>query len=479
LLEHHETASKRRRLRHLHRSLIRRAFLLAKADSVVHDSLMTMTTRSTHSIHCWLRRLVLLFVSCLICCFAISQNLPAVTPPPDGDYPGGNTAEGFDALFNLTTGSYNTAIGWESLASDTTASFNTAVGAGTLLFNTAEENTATGTGALLSNTTGSQNTANGAFALVENTTGMADTAIGDRALEACTTCISNTAIGTFALQANTSSLFNTAVGVGALMANQTSENTAVGHLALGANTTGGSNTAVGVQALSSEVGGFFNAAFGTSALASHTSGDSNTAGGVGALLQLTSGDKNTAIGSNAGSTQTTGSGNVYIGADVAGADGETNHTYVRNINTTSVSGGQTDTVTVDLTTGLLGHLSSSRRHKEQIQPMNDASETLYLLKPVTYRYKKEIDVSRSLDYGLVAEDVATVDPNLVAHNRNGQIETVRYTAINAMLLNEFLKEHRKIEQLEKQIELLTAGLQKVSAQLEATKPTTQVVLKGR
>ncbi len=463
-------------------SLLPRAFLLAKSDRIVHGLFMKMTIRSTNSVHCWLRQSVLLFVSFLIACFAISPNANAVSPPPDGDYPGGNTAEGFDALFNLTTGTYNTALGWESLASDTTASFNTAVGAGTLLFNTAEENTATGAGALLSNTTGSQNTAHGAFALIENTTGMANTAIGDRALESCSTCISNTAIGTFALQANTSSLFSTAVGVGALMVNQTSENTAVGHLALGANTTGASNTAVGFQALSSEIGGFFNAAFGTSAMSSHANGDRNTAVGVGALGQFTGGDKNTAIGSDAGSTSTTGSGNVYIGADVGGTNGETDHTYIRNINTTSVSGGGTDAVTIDLTTGLLGHLSSSRRHKEHIQPMDDASETLYLLKPVTYRYKKEIDVSQSLDYGLVAEDVATVDPNLVARDRNGQIETVRYTAVNAMLLNEFLKAHRKIEEQEaaiarqqKQIEVLTAGLQKVSDQLEANKPTPKVV----
>ena len=121
--------------------------------------------------------------------------------------------------------------------------------------------------------------------------------------------------------------------------------------------------------------------------------------------------------------------------------------------------------------------------------MNDASETLYLLKPVTYRYKKEIDVTQSLDYGLVAEEVATIDPNLVARDKDGQIETVRYTAVNAMLLNEFLKEHkafveeqRKVENLQatvaqqqKQIETLTAGLQKVSAQLELNKPAPQTV----
>jgi hypothetical protein len=178
-----------------------------------------------------------------------------------------------------------------------------------------------------------------------------------------------------------------------------------------------------------------------------------------------------------------GSGNVYIGADVAGTDGETDHSYIRNINTTSVSGGGTDAVTINLSTGLLGHLSSAGRHKERIQPMNDASETLYLLKPVTYRYKKEIDVTQSLDYGQVAEEVASVDPNLVAYDKDGQIETVRYTAVNAMLLNEFLKVHRTVDELratvaqqQKQLETVIAGLQKVSAQLELNKAAPQTVL---
>ena len=442
-----------------------------------------------------IRRLTPLFiVTFALAWLGLSPSAQAVVPKPDGGYGlplygAGNTAEGDDAMFRLAAGGYNTGLGWVALYSNIFGSFNTAVGSAALLANTASENTATGAGALLFNSTGSQNTANGAFALIHNTTGMTNTAVGDAALEANTTGISNTAIGAFALQASNST-FNTAVGVGALMANQFSENTAVGHLALAANTLGGSNTAVGFQALMSEIDGFFNAAFGDDAMESHMHGDRNTAVGIGALGQLTSGDKNTAIGSDAGSAPTTGSGNVYIGADVAGANGETDHTYIRNINTTSVSGGGTDTVTINLSTGLLGHLSSSRRHKEHIQSMNDASETLYLLKPVTYRYKKEIDVTQSLDYGLVAEEVATIDPNLVARDKDGQIETVRYTAVNAMLLNEFLKEHkafveeqRKVENLQatvaqqqKAIEALTAGLQKVSAQLEVSKSAPQTVL---
>jgi uncharacterized coiled-coil protein SlyX len=166
---------------------------------------------------------------------------------------------------------------------------------------------------------------------------------------------------------------------------------------------------------------------------------------------------------------------------------------------------------VDLTTGLLGHLSSSQRYKENIKPMENTSEALYRLKPVTYRYKKEIDRTQSLDYGLVAEDVANVDPNLAIRDRTGQIESVRYSAINAMLLNEFLKEHRRVEvqdskiekqqatiaqlksgaakqeatisQLKKDMKVLTvqlkeqaAQIQRVSAQMEAGRPPTKVVV---
>ena len=156
----------------------------------------------------------------------------------------------------------------------------------------------------------------------------------------------------------------------------------------------------------------------------------------------------------------------------------------------------TDTVTVNLTTGLLGHATSSRRYKEDIKRMDKASQALFALKPVTFRYKKDIDQSQSLDYGLIAEDVAQVDPNLAIRNRNGQIESVRYSAVNAMLLNEFFKEHKKVEEQQSSIaelkstvaeqqkgmEVFTtqlreqaAEIQNVSAQLEASKPAPQVV----
>ena len=228
---------------------------------------------------------------------------------------------------------------------------------------------------------------------------------------------------------------------------------------------------------------------GFEALTSDTGGGANTAVGRGALDQNVSGNFNTAIGKDAGGLAT-GSGNVYIGHLVAGVAGENNHTYIRNINNTSVNGGGADIVTVDLTTGLLGHLSSSRRYKEDIKPMNKSSEVVYQLKPVTYRYKKDIDRTQSPAFGLIAEEVAKVNPNLVARNSQGQPESVHYEMVNAMLLNEFLKEHKKVEELQatvaqqqKGMEVLTAQLkeqaaqiQKVSAQIEMSKPAPQVVV---
>jgi hypothetical protein len=199
------------------------------------------------------------------------------------------------------------------------------------------------------------------------------------------------------------------------------------------------------------------------------------------------------LGNGAGSGATTGNGNIYVGAGVAGVASESNHTYIGNIRTTTVNGTGTDTVTVNLTTGLLGHLSSSHRYKEDIKPMDTASEAVFSLKPVTYRYKKDIDPSQSPAFGLVAEDVAEVNANLVACNSQGEPESVHYEMVNAMLLNEFLKDHRTVEeqkatiadlrqnfaQQQKQIEALTAGLQKVSAQLEVIKPAPQTVLNNR
>jgi uncharacterized coiled-coil protein SlyX len=225
---------------------------------------------------------------------------------------------------------------------------------------------------------------------------------------------------------------------------------------------------------------------GFEALTSDTTGGANTAVGRGALDQNIAGNFNTAIGKDAGALAT-GSGNVYIGHLVAGVAGENNHTYIRNIKDTSVSGAGADIVTIDLTTGLLGHATSSRRYKEDIRPM---------LQPVRFRYKKEIDRTQSPAFGLIAEEVAKADPNLIVRDSRGQPESVHYEMVNAMLLNEFLKAHQKLEaqdatiaelkstvaQQQKGMEVLTtqlkeqaAQIQKVSAKVEMTKPASQLV----
>ena len=428
--------------------------------------------------------------------FAGAPICKAVTPAPDGGYPNGNTAEGTSALFSLTTGVNNTALGSQALYSDTSGSANTATGWNALRFNTASDNTATGTQALYKNTTGTGNTAVGRSALLLNTTTSHNTAIGFQALQN-NLAGENTAVGHQTLVKNTTGFGNVAQGYQALFTNTTGiGNVANGYQSLFNNYSGHNNNAYGAGALFSNSSGTWNVAVGSDALNLNTTGCCNNALGFEALVGLSTGDANTAIGYLAGILLTTGSGNVYIGANVGGASNESDHTYIRNINTTTVSGGGTDTVTVDLNTGLLGHASSSRRYKEQITPMDNASQTLYRLKPVTFRYKKEIDHTQSMEYGLVAEEVAEVDPSLAIRDRNGQIESVRYAAVNAMLLNEFLKEHRKVEEQGKTIAELRSTIaqqqrgidalvtqvkeqgmqiQRVSAELAASKPAPQLV----
>ena len=372
--------------------------------------------------------ILLFLITFVLGSFALSPKVSASGGPPSNC----NTSEGYQALFNVTTGFDDTAFGGSALRSDTTGTDNTAVGCG----------------ALVSNTTASHNTATGSQALSRNMIG------GD--------------------------------------------NTANGYQALFNNTEGVDNSAVGAQALKSNTGGSNNTASGANALGSNITGVDNTAVGAEALLSNT-GDRNTALGFEAGFcvTTTSGRGNVYVGSEMFALPGESNHTYIRNINNTTVGGDGTAAVTVDLSTGLLGHLSSSRRYKDDIKPMDKTSERLFALKPVTFRYKKEIDQSQSLDYGLIAEQVAQVDPNLAVRDGKGQIESVRYNAINAMLLNEFLKEHKKVEeqqaaiaelkstvaQQQKGMEAVTAQLkgqaaqiQKVSAQIELDNPAPRMAV---
>jgi trimeric autotransporter adhesin len=402
-----------------------------------------------------------LFVAFTLVCFALLPKAQAVVPAPDGGYPGFTTAEGSSALQNLTTGVGNTATGWHSLFANTAGNLNTAIGAGTLLFNTGDNNTATGTLALLSNTGGFYNTADGALGLFSNTSGSG-----------------NTGTGYQALYSNQSGANNAAYGYTALYHNTESFNTAFGSQTLVANTTGVNNTAIGYQALA------FN-----------FNGAENTACGRGALLN-NQGFSNIAIGAFAGSNLTTLSFNIDIGnPGVAGEGGvirignnDNTATYIAGIAGQTVGNGGS-TCYVD-NAGKLGVFLSSRRYKENIQRMGDTSSALYSLKPVSFRYKPEFDKSGTSHFGLIAEEVAEVAPNLVTHDAKGQLSTVRYEAVNAMLLNEFLKEHRKVEEqncklqeqgvtiarLEQQIDALTAGLQRVSAQLELSKSASQTVV---
>ena len=403
-------------------------------------------------------------------CFGLSV-ARAVSPPPDGGYPNETTAEGTDALFNLTTGFGNTATGFDAL-------YNTTIG---------NYNTATGRDALLSNT-GSRNTANGGSALFSNTTGNDNTATGDDALFYNTTGNFNTAIGAFTLLNNTTGSYNTATGVDALYYNTTGgRNTANGFNSLFLNRTGHSNTATGYYALPRNTTGNFNTAIGDDALSSNTNGTNNIALGSGAGGNLTTGDNNIEIGNVGVHAE---SDTIRIGTGQA-------NTYIAGISGATVPGGIG--VIID-TTGHLGTSASSARYKENIQPIDKASEAILALQPVTFRYKKDLDPAGIPQFGLVAEQVEKVNPNLVARDEKGRPYSVRYEAVNAMLLNEFLKEHRKVESLQaaqaeerrsfesalaqqqKQIQAVmttvkeqAAQLQKVSNQLEPTKPAPRVV----
>jgi hypothetical protein len=492
-----------------------------------------------------------LLIPLLLACFGLAPMAQAVGPDTDGNIPGSNNGEGigvlvsratgvwntgtgFEALNHVTGGNQNTATGLRALFSDTNGGFNTATGVlslfsntsgffnsatgayslannisgnhntangyAALYRNTANDNTAAGFAALGSNTTGANNTAIGDSALFSNTTGSNSTAIGYNALLS-NTHDGNTAVGYEALQDNTAGFSNTATGDQALLRNTTgNDNTANGLQALRQNNGGSANTAIGDLALQQNTEGFGNVAVGGIALVSNITGDSNTAVGR-AALQNSTGSNNTAIGDSAGLNQTSGSGNVYIGQGIQGVAGESDACRIRSIFGQTAASGSA----VFITSGnKLGTDTSSKRFKEEIKPMDKASEALLALKPVTFRYKKEIDPAGTSQFGLVAEEVERVNPDLVVRDKEGKPYSVRYDQVNAMLLNEFLKEHKTVQELkstvakqetiiaqqqksfqcklaeqEKKIEALTSGLQRVSDQLELSKPAQRTVVENR
>lgn len=317
-----------------------------------------------------------------------------------------------------------------------------------------------------------------------------NTAEGDDALFSLTTGSGNTAAGFDTLYSNTTGSLNTAGGANALFSNTTgTENTAIGFDALNINRTGSNNTAIGVFALAINSSGNNNTAEGLGALFHNTTGKSNTAIGRHALFKNTIGSENIAVGAAAGKALTIGNNNIDIGNP--GQAGESSITRIGTTGTQTatfiagISGATVPTgvaVIVD-SSGHLGTTTSSARFKDAIKPMDKASEAILALKPVTFRYKKELDPDSIPQFGLVAEQVEKVNPDLVAHDDEGKPYSVRYEAVNAMLLNEFLKEHRTVQDLkaivaqqQKQIESLTAGLEKVSVQVELRKPAAQMVL---
>jgi hypothetical protein len=388
----------------------------------------------------------LFVITFLLACFGVLDGAQAIITDTQGWFQNGNTAEGQNALFNLRGGHQNTALGLLSLNNLVNGSSNTAVGARTLTANNGNNNTATGAVALQSNRIGEDNTANGTSALASNVEGSQNTAIGSQALTS-NTGYNNTAIGFEALSSNTDGSFNTAVGRNALMGNTLST---------------------------------FNTAIGQDSLLFATIGGGNTGVGYGALSSTTTGSSNTALGYYAGWSVTEANNVICIGSLGANVD---NSTWISNVWGVTTQSGNTAPVVVS-DGGQLGVVASSERFKKDIAGMKDASSVLLALRPVTFHYKS--DAKDTPQFGLIAEEVAKVNPALVLRDQDGKPFTVRYDAVNAMLLNEFLKEHQKVEKLEaalgavnKRLAEQDAKIQKVSAQLEVSQSAPQTVLNDR
>jgi trimeric autotransporter adhesin len=439
-----------------------------------------------------------------------------------------NTAFGFQALIYNNTGSFNVAvgpyaavnnlsgeaniaIGYAALNAPSMVSFNTAVGHDAMEYvgNEASYNVAIGSYAL-SQGDGNSNIAVGYQVMYVNQSGSYDTAIGTAAMNKNTVGNDDTALGYFTLSSNTTGSNNTASGYNALEFNTTgNRDNAFGEGALQANTTANDNNAMGVSALTDNTTGALNNAMGNFALEYNTTGNNNNAVGYGALLRNTTGSDNSGqgyfslegnttgnlnigVGYKAGSSLTTGSNNIDIGnVGVAaeagkiriGTQGTQSAAFIAGVAGTNISGGAAVMVSPS---GQLGVVSSSRRYKEDIQPMGDVSERLYQLRPVTFRYKQpQADGQKPVQVGLIAEDVAAVMPELVVYNQDGQPESVAYHLLPTLLLNEVQKEHelvlsqaRQLKQQDQRIAELTtqaADVQFMKSQLaELQRLTTQL-----
>jgi hypothetical protein len=388
---------------------------------------------------------------------------------------GGNTAVGFLAMQGNIVGHNNTAVGDSALLGNTTGYYNTAVGSGALLRSTtASNNTGIGLDTLIYNTTGANNTALGANALFSNTTAGENTATGYNALYFNTTGYENTASGAQVLYSNTTGYQNTVTGYQALYSNTVgNHNSASGFEALYSNTNGNSNTADGDNALYSNTTGYHNTASGSEALFSNTTGITNVALGLEALYSNTTGSNNIAVGTNAGYNLTYGNNNIDIGNEGLatesgtiriGTAGTQTKTYIAGIESTQVTGSAVYVTA----SGQLGVLASSERFKTDITSMGASSEKLERLRPVSFHLKSDPD--GAVQYGLIAEEVNRVYPELVIRDAAGTIQGVRYDELAPLLLNEAQKQQRinaaqaaEIRDLKKLVLEMQAGLTRLHA----------------
>ena len=378
----------------------------------------------------------------VLACFVLLPQMRAasedVGPLLPGNFVGSNTFDGFNALGSQTANNFNSAFGWEALALQTTAAQNTGCGAGALIISTGANNVAVGAGALTFNGSGGANNAVGAFALFNHSTG--------------------------------------------------SFNNAHGREALFTDATGSQNNAFGDLALLSANGAFGNSAFGDDALDSVTTGSENVGVGDEACNSCTTGHDNVAIGHNALNGTITASNNIAIGVPATGPFANLSFTaFIGSIHGLPTSNAASTLPVLIDSNNVLGTAPSSRRYKHDIKPVDKASEALYALKPISFVYN--YDESRTTLYGLIAEDVAKVNTSLVAY-MDGKPFTVKYDQVNILLLTEFLKEHKKVEEQQASIRELksemqtmvaqlkeqAAQIQKVSAQLEVRKTAPQVVV---
>ena len=392
----------------------------------------------------------------VVASFAVLSVALAVTPPPEGGYFNEDTALGQDALFSLPSDApgQHTAIGFQAM-------YNNTYGA---------QSVAVGDGALFSNTLGDGETAIGYWALHSNTTGGGNVAVGILALYSNTIGFSNVSIGSSTLVNNTTGNYNTALGDTALTFSTTgSYNTALGAKAIAFNSTGHDNAAVGYGALNKNTTGIDNVAVGSNAAATLTTGSNNIVLGFFAGSALTTGSNNIEIGHAGGSAGE--SGTIRIGTP-----GTQTATYVAGIRDVALGGLQPLGVNA---AGQLGVKGSSARFKEAVKPMDKQSEAIFSLRPVSFRYKKELDSSGSPQFGLVAEEVAKVAPELVVPDDKGKPFSVRSEEVNAMLLNEFLKEHRTVEEQQKEIGELKVDLAELRAGFQAQAVQIQKMNAGK